>query len=214
LGGWFAYATAASLLNLGGDIGSLTLLDTHANARIPRDLDCQIRMARQWRYTRRLISSYPGLIRLILQKLPDTIKTLALAPTGVKRLTLFKEIIKNLNRKHHQQTGVFLPGCNRIALLLKLPSSRKGHDPYEIIASNYEPPRLPVKVNIFTARECKREQKILWKHFATNGASLHTQLEYHHHFYNHPELLPPLARSIESILEQIEREHPARSRTS
>ena len=82
--------------------------------------------------------------------------------------------------------------------------SPAGADPFvRLLEDGYRPPRLTLRVDLFTPPAQIPVQRRLWRFYGRAGVHLHPMFEQHFDFLQ-PELMPELAAALEDALAAVE----------
>lgn len=186
-GGWYAYAVAAALLERGVRIGLLAVLDTEATARIHRRLGVVL------------------LAQKLLPRVRDHGRALLAMPAGQGRRGFLQERVRALRHQVKGHLGVFGPAAAPRLEIDGIPlPAFAGGDPFvRLLEEGYQPPRLPLRVDLFTPPAQIPVQRRLWRFYARAGVRLHPLFKDHFDFLQ-PERMPELAAALEGALADIE----------
>jgi thioesterase domain-containing protein len=190
VGGWYAYAVAAALLQRGAPLGVVAILDTNAFTRIHRRLGVGL-FAGQ--VGSRLLPALRGTLR---------------PPRGQRRRRYVVARLRSLNKAARLYLRMGVPGPNTIKNKLRgiaptLP------DPYvQLLYDGYRPPRLPLRVDLFATPSQLPKVLGLWSFYAQGGVTAWPLFERHPDFIK-PELASQLAEALETAFQRVEGTQPA-----
>jgi hypothetical protein len=87
------------------------------------------------------------------------------------------------------------------------PTQPLGGDYFLQIHTYYRPPRLPVRVDIFSTPAAENNQRKLWNFYASGNAYLHPALLDHKDYYN-ADFMPVFAERLEALINDLEAQGP------
>jgi amino acid adenylation domain-containing protein len=189
-GGWYAWAVAAEILRRGGCLGLIGLVDTQGTADLHRRLRLEqlllngtqllFRQLNHWRDT----SSLPqwNSLRRKLKAFRFHSWTLLRTPGGIAPQALDPNATPR-------------------------PTQPLGGDYFLQIHIYYLPPRLPVRVDIFSTPAAENNQRKLWNFYASGNAYLHPALLDHNDYYN-ADFMPVFAERLEALINDLEAQGP------
>ncbi|MEB3171741.1 MAG: AMP-binding protein [Synechococcaceae cyanobacterium] len=182
-----AAGEAVALLERGARIGLLALLDTEATARIHRRLGVVL------------------LAQKLLPRVRDHGRALLAMPAGQGRRGFLRERVWALRHQVKGHLGVFGPAeAPRLEIDGTPLPAFAGGDPFvRLLEEGYRPPRLPLRVDLFTPPAQIPVQRRLWRFYARAGVRLHPLFKDHFDFLK-PERMPQLAAALEGALADIE----------
>lgn len=181
-GGWYAYAVAAALLNAGGSIGFVGILDTHATAHIHRRLRLPMAIESAFRAPSHLLHLLQSSSNPWQEFITDVSQS----------LRYYLHMLKGARRK---------PIWSEARLSFEVKEFYYG-DYYAWLHSAYRPPRLPIKVQLFTTPQNSNRLERLWRFYAMGGVTTHTMFE-HHLDFSRPSHMPELAGYLRQVLENF-----------
>jgi acyl-coenzyme A synthetase/AMP-(fatty) acid ligase/thioesterase domain-containing protein len=182
-GGWYAYAVAAALLNRGGSIGMLAILDSGPSAFIAKRLRASLLL-------RRTLLRFPiYLEQLLHSKRPRSF-------AGFLRLR-FRNLAAQLQRFRTPATNPLQEPDNRAA-----PTAQ---DYYDLLHRGFRPQPLPLTIHLFTTPDGERMKHRLWRAHACGGVHHRILFEEHYHYHLAP-WAADLAAAIRDTLEEVEAE--------
>jgi 3-oxoacyl-(acyl-carrier-protein) synthase/thioesterase domain-containing protein/acyl carrier protein len=185
VGGWYAYAVAAALLQRGAPLGVVAILDTNAFTRIHRRLGMGL---------------FAGQVGSRL--LPALLGTLR-PPRGLRRRRYTVDRLRSLNQTARLYLRMGVPGPNTIKDKLR-GIAPPSPDPYvQLLYDGYRPPRLPLRVDLFATHTQLPKVHALWSFYAQGGVRAWPLFDDHHDFLK-PELAPQLAQALETALQRAE----------
>jgi hypothetical protein len=171
-GGWYAHAVAAALIDRGATIGVLALLDTGPGAKIRRRFH---------------VAFLPMLLKSRWQHYIARVGRVIHPPDSQSRRSYLAGRLRarmgSLNANVPEQ-GAASPAVSFAALL-----------------RGYQPPRLPLKVQLFArpARQILLER--IWRFYARAGVSVTVHPLFNEHSdFKRPEFMPALADELERVL--------------
>lgn len=174
VGGWYASAVAAALIERGRQIGLLAMFDCHADGA----------KVNVWLRMRLLPFSIPVLLEENYQRFKRQ--------SGGGRLAWLGNRVGARVRRALGRAGRAPATDDPYA------------DPYVKLArQTYRPPRLPVVVDLFGPPRSMRLQRMTWQYYARGGVRSHPMLETHEDFLR-ADVGPQLAFAVESALAAIE----------
>ena len=183
-GGWYAHAVAEALLERGAALGLFAVMDTHATARIHRRLGVVLLLQRLYS---RLGVHFTGLIESSGKR--SRSRYLLGRVQALRRLL-----------DHYLQAGINRPSLEGFPT----GGPARDWDPFaQLPKSNYRPRRLPIEADVFAPLSRLPELRSLWRFYARGGFKFHPIFSDHHDFYR-LDLIPDLAKAVESALERFE----------
>ena len=190
-GGWYAYAVAAALLQRQAQIGVVAILDTNPISRIPRNLG---------------ISLFGCM--LAAELLPK-LRQLRHPPAKQTRIGYLLERLGNIRNRTSLYLQVPLPPPPAAIKRWLQGIAPPPPDPYvQLLRENgYQPPRLPLVVDLFAISHSLPLLTRLWHFYAMGGVRHHPIFNHHHDFYQ-PKHALELAKALELVLKQAERNEP------
>jgi amino acid adenylation domain-containing protein len=189
-GGWYAWAVAAEILSRTGRLGLVGLVDTGGTADLHRRLRLQ-QILRNWAQRLLRQDGHWHSIRSHLRR---------------------KAMRRNVEALcFHAWTLLRTPGG--LAPQATDPDARprptqplRG-DYFLQLHTYYRPPRLPVRVDIFSARSVESSLRRLWNFYSMGHASVHPFLVDHDDYYI-ADLMPAFADRLQALMEEAERREP------
>jgi thioesterase domain-containing protein len=187
-GGWYAYAVAAALLQRGGSIGMLAILDSGPTAFISRRLRAVLLAGR----TFERIPTHAH--QLLHHKRPRHF----LHFLGCRTRSLAVQL------KWFGKRGVISPEEATRG------SSAVKADYYDLLHRHYRPQPLPVEVHLFTTPVSSWMKRRLWHAYAGKGVRHRLLFDQHYHYHLAP-WAAELGAAVQATLEEVEggdRERP------
>lgn len=181
-GGWYAYAVAAALLNTGGSIGFVGILDTHATARIHRRLRIPMAIESAFRapsHLLHLLQSSSNPWKVFIQDVSLSLRYYLHTLKGASHKLNWSEVVGSF------EVNEFYYG-----------------DYYAWLHSTYQPPRLPIEVQLFTTPQASKRLERLWRFYAMGGVTTHVMFEDHLDF-SRSSHMPELAVRLRQVLENF-----------
>jgi amino acid adenylation domain-containing protein len=187
-GGWYAWAVAAALVQRGGAIGMLAILDSGPTAFISRRLRAVLLAGRT------------------LQRIP----TYAYQLLHHKRPRHFLHFMRCRTRnlavqlKWFGKRAAISPGEGA-----EWAASGKA-DYYDLVHRHYRPQPLPVELQLFTTPTASGLKRRLWEAYAGKGVRHRHLFEEHHHYHLAP-WAAELGAAVQATLQEVEggdRERP------
>jgi amino acid adenylation domain-containing protein len=186
-GGWYAWAVAAEILSRGGSLGLVGLIDTSGTADLHRRLRLQQILFNGARRLLRQDDHWRG-IRFLLRRNAMRRKLDAL--------------------RFHGWTLLRTPGGSAPQALdpdaRPRPTQPLRGDYFLQLHTYYRPPRLPVRVDIFSARSAENHRRRLWNFYSRGKAYVHPVLLDHNDYYA-ADFMPAFADRLEVLMDEIER---------
>ena len=143
IGGWYAHAVAAALLERGASLGLLGILDTRAAGPI---MDPKV-----W-----------------LLLLPDRVGVRIIG--SYRKLSKLLDRITSLGRSRRHQPSNTAPG--QVEAVVPEPAAPEV-SPFLVLLRSHRPPRLPVTVDLYSPQRQIARIAPLWRYYATKGVQLH-----------------------------------------
>lgn len=185
-GGWYAWAVAAEILSRGGCVGLIGLVDTSGTADLHRRLRLQkilfngsqrlLRQDYHWRGIRSLLR------RNAMRRKLDALRfhgwTLLRTPGGIAPQALDPDARPQ-------------------------PTQPLRGDYFLQLHTYYRPPRLPVRVDIFSARSAENNRRRLWNFYSRGNAYVHPVLLDHNDYYN-ADFMPAFADRLEDLMDEAD----------
>jgi len=185
-GGWYAWAVAAEILARGGCLGLVGLVDTSGTADLHRRLRLQKilfngsqRLLRQdvhWRGMRSMLRR--NAMRRKLEALRFHGWTLLRTPGGIAPQALDPDARPQ-------------------------PTQPIRGDYFLQLHTYYRPPRLPVRVDIFSVRSAENNRRRLWNFYSRGNAYVHPVLLDHNDYYN-ADFMPAFADRLEDLMDEAD----------
>jgi amino acid adenylation domain-containing protein len=187
-GGWYAWAVADALLQRGGRIGLLAILDSAPSAAISR----RLRAALLARRTLRRLPAYGGLLLRELRRL--LLQQESADPHGRVR--------RARSRRLRRELRWFRRPALPLAEALRRAEAGEG-DYFALLHQTYRPQPLPLHVHLFTTGVEVAVKKRLWQAYARGGISYRRLFDAHYQYHSEP-WAAELAEAIDACLDQIE----------
>jgi amino acid adenylation domain-containing protein len=189
-GGWYAWAVAAEILSRGGCLGLVGLVDTGGTADLHRRLRLQQVLLN-------------GAKRLVQQ---DDYWS------AIRSLLRLNSMRRNLEALcFHGWTLLRIPGGTAPQALdpdaRPRPTQPIRGDYFLQLHTYYRPPRLPVRVDIFSARSAENNLRRLWNFYSKGKACVHPILCDHNDYYI-ADFMPAFADQLEALINEAEGREP------
>lgn len=186
-GGWYAWAVAAEILSRGGCLGLVGLVDTSGTADLHRRL----------RLLRILFNGAQQLLRH-----DDHWRAIR----SLLRRNAIHRKIESL--RFHGWTLLRTPGGTAPQALdadaRPRPTQPIRGDYFLQLHTYYRPPRLPVRVDIFSARSAENNRHRLWNFYSRGKAYVHPVLRDHNDYYQ-ADMMPAFADRLDVLMDEAER---------
>ena len=190
-GGWYAWAVAAELLRRGGTLGLVGLVDTQATADLHRRLRLRQLLVRG------------------LSRIPERAGAWLRTGAGHRRARLRErmEALRfhawTLLRSRAQKAPQAIdPNA------LPRPTQPLRGDYFIQLHTYYRPPRLPIRVDLFSTMSARRRNESLWNFYTRGRVHIHPCLEEHTDFFD-ASRMPAFSEELRAVLGEIEG-HPCR----
>ena len=185
-GGWYAWAVAAEILRRGGCLGLVGLVDTSGTADLHRRLRLQKIL-------------FKGSQRLLRQ---------GVHWHGMRSLLRRNTMRRKLEAlRFHGWTLLRTPGGTAPQALdpdaRPQPTQPLRGDYFLQLHTYYRPPRLPIRVDIFSARSAESNRRRLWNFYSRGNAHVHPVLLDHNDYYN-ADFMPAFADQLENLMDEAD----------
>jgi amino acid adenylation domain-containing protein len=191
-GGWYAWAVAAEILRRGGCLGLVGLVDTGGTADLHRRLRLQQILLH-------------GAQRILQQD--DYLRAIR----SLLRRNSMRRIYDALC--FHGWTLLRIPGGKapqaRDPDAKPQPTQPIRGDYFLQLHTYYRPPRLPVRVDIFSAHSAEKNLRRLWNFYSRGKAYVHPVLLDHNDYYN-ADFIPAFTDCLEALIDEAEGREPSR----
>ncbi len=193
LGGWIAYAVAHRLLDQGGSIGLLALLDTHATANVHTWLKFD-----EWlRLGTYLVGRVPHHVGKFFRR-PEEGRVAHMKKCLSSQRYYLSCILKKKGGKsaHVLMTQA---GSSQVSASYPLVSS----DHFFIAHQYYRPPRLNHKVHLITTKLTSHRAFLFWYYYARRRVKIHRLFDDHYDYFK-ADCAEPLAALLRQLLDENE----------
>jgi len=185
-GGWYAWAVAAEILSRGGCLGLVGLVDTSGTADLHRRLRLQKIL-------------FNGSQRLLRQDFHWR---------GIRSVLRRNAMRRKLEAlRFHGWTLLRTPGGTAPQALdpdaRPQPTQPLRGDYFLQLHTYYRPPRLPIRVDIFSARSAENNRRRLWNFYSRGNAYVHPVLLDHNDYYN-ADIMPAFADRLEDLMDEAD----------